>query len=114
MPDFNVFYRYNATYPYYSDCIWFLTQMRRWGQIAEAKPDAWYHETAKEVYRPDVYLEAARLLVAEGLIEEDEVPWESDGYKPPSAEFIDGVEYDGRAPLEYLTRHAIGHKDPVS
>jgi len=29
MPDFNVFYKYNATYPFYSDGIWFLTQMRR-------------------------------------------------------------------------------------
>ena len=42
VPDFNVFFRYNATYPYYSDAVWYLTQMRRWGQIAEAKPDAWY------------------------------------------------------------------------
>lgn len=33
MPDFNVFYKYDATYPFYSDGIWFLTQMRRWGQI---------------------------------------------------------------------------------
>jgi nitrate/nitrite transport system substrate-binding protein len=114
MPDFNVFYRYNATFPYYSDCIWFLTQMRRWGQISKPMPDSWYHETAKKVYRPDIYLEAARLLVAEGLIDEDEVPWESDGYKPPTGDFIDGVVYDGREPLEYLTRHTIGYKDPVS
>ncbi|HBG30046.1 MAG TPA: nitrate ABC transporter substrate-binding protein, partial [Gammaproteobacteria bacterium] len=28
VPDFNVFFRYNATYPYYSDAIWYLTQMR--------------------------------------------------------------------------------------
>ena len=27
MPDFNVFFRYSATYPFYSDAIWFLTQM---------------------------------------------------------------------------------------
>ncbi|HCI99627.1 MAG TPA: nitrate ABC transporter substrate-binding protein, partial [Sulfitobacter sp.] len=27
-PDFNVFFRYNATYPFYSDAIWYLTQMR--------------------------------------------------------------------------------------
>jgi nitrate/nitrite transport system substrate-binding protein len=114
MPDFNVFYRYNATYPYFSDCIWFLTQMRRWGQIPEPKPDSWYHETAKKVYRPDIYLEAARLLLAEGLIEEDEVPWDSDGYKPPTGDFIDGVVYDGRAPVEYLGKHAIGYKDPAS
>ena len=42
VPDFNVFFRYFATYPYYSDAVWYLTQMRRWGQIAEAKPDSWY------------------------------------------------------------------------
>ena len=60
MPDFNVFYRHYATYPFCSDAIWFLTQMRRWGQISESKPDSWYHETAKKVYRPDVYLEAAK------------------------------------------------------
>ncbi|MCG7961537.1 MAG: ABC transporter substrate-binding protein, partial [Candidatus Thiodiazotropha taylori] len=34
VPDFNVFFRYNATYPYYSDAVWYLTQMRRWGQIS--------------------------------------------------------------------------------
>ena len=57
VPDFNVFFRYYATYPYYSDAVWYLTQMRRWGQIAEGKPDAWYVETAKKVYRPDIYLQ---------------------------------------------------------
>jgi nitrate/nitrite transport system substrate-binding protein len=41
LPDFNVFFRYYATYPYYSDAVWYLTQMRRWGQIPEAKPDQW-------------------------------------------------------------------------
>ena len=47
LPDFNVFFRYNATYPYFSDAVWYLTQMRRWGQIAEFKSDAWYDEIAK-------------------------------------------------------------------
>jgi nitrate/nitrite transport system substrate-binding protein len=112
-PDFNVFYRYFATYPYYSDAIWYLTQMRRWGQIAEPKADAWYHETAKQVYQPSVYLEAARALLAEGKIEKAEVPWDSDGYKPPTKEFIDGIEYDARKPLEYLGKHRIGNNDPL-
>jgi hypothetical protein len=40
--DLNVFFRYNATYPYYSDAIWYLTQMRRWGQISDDKSDQWY------------------------------------------------------------------------
>ena len=86
VPDFNVFFRYNATFPYYSDCIWFLTQMRRWGQISEAKPDAWYEETAKKVYRPDIYLAAAAALVKEGKLKADEVP-KTDGYKPATDRF---------------------------
>ena len=47
MPDFNVFYKYNATYPFYSDGIWFLTQMRRWGQIPDAKSADWYAQQLK-------------------------------------------------------------------
>jgi len=68
MPDFNVFYKYNATYPFYSDGIWFLTQMRRWGQIPEKKDAAWYGKTIKDIYRPDIWKKAADLLVAEGQI----------------------------------------------
>jgi len=111
MPDVNVFYRYNATYPFYSDAIWFLTQMRRWGQITEPKPDDWYHQKAKEVYQPDVYLMAAKDLLDEGKIAKSEVPWDSDGYKPATKEFIDGVEYDGKKPLEYLKAQSLGNKE---
>ncbi|MEM7614557.1 MAG: CmpA/NrtA family ABC transporter substrate-binding protein, partial [Pseudomonadota bacterium] len=53
IPDFNVFFRHNATYPFYSDAIWYLTQMRRWGQITEDKPDEWYAEVAQSVYLPE-------------------------------------------------------------
>jgi len=110
IPDFNVFFRYDATYPFYSDAVWYLTQMRRWGQIGEARPDAWYDEVARKVYRPDIFLRAARLLVEDGLAVEADFPWESDGYRAPSAEFIDGVAYDGRAPNAYLDALAIGLK----
>ncbi len=111
-PDFNVFFRYNATYPFYSDAIWYLTQMRRWGQIPEAQPDEWYYETAEKVYRPDIYLEAARMLVDEGLSDEADFPWDSDGFKDPTpaADIIDGIPYDGRAPNAYLESLPIGLK----
>lgn len=108
--DFNVFYRYYATYPYYSDAIWYLTQMRRWGQIADTKPDSWYDEVARKVYKPDIYLQAAKLLVAEGKVGKKDFPWESDGYRAPQAEFIDGVTYDGRKPNDYLAQFQIGLK----
>ncbi|QDL93610.1 ABC transporter substrate-binding protein [Paroceanicella profunda] len=110
VPDFNVFFRHNATYPYYSDAIWYLTQMRRWGQIAEAKPDAWYAETAASVYLPEVYLKAAESLIDDGLAAREDFPFGTDGYKPATAEFIDGVEYDGHAPNAYLDRFSIGLK----
>ncbi|MEM1129859.1 MAG: CmpA/NrtA family ABC transporter substrate-binding protein [Pseudomonadota bacterium] len=112
IPDFNVFFRHNATYPFYSDAVWYLTQMRRWGQIAEAKPDSWYDEVAKSVYKPAIYLEAARLLVDEGLANEADFPWDSDGYKAPTPaeHIIDGIPYDGRQPNAYLDSLPIGLK----
>jgi nitrate/nitrite transport system substrate-binding protein len=110
LPDFNVFYKYDATYPFYSDAVWFLTQMRRWGQISQAETDEWYHDTAKKVYKPDIWLKAANLLVEEGKIPASDIP-ETDGYKPPTTNFIDGIEYDGKKPNEYLGKFKIGNKD---
>lgn len=110
LPDFNVFYRYNATYPFYSDAVWFLTQMRRWGQISEPKTDEWYLETAKKVYKPEIWLKAAKLLVEEGKIPASDIP-ETDGFKTPTSDFIDGIEYDGKKPNEYLAKFTIGNKD---
>lgn len=110
VPDFNVFFRYYATYPYYSDAVWYLTQMRRWGQISEAKPDGWYDEVARKVYRPDIYLEAARMLVDQGLARKEDFPWDTDGYRAPQSEFIDGITFDGRAPNAYLEQLPIGLK----
>jgi nitrate/nitrite transport system substrate-binding protein len=84
--------------------------MRRWGQIAEQKPDAWYDATAKSVYKPDVYLKAARMLVAEGRAKEEDFPWTADGYRAPTSDFIDGVAYDGRKPNAYIDSLKIGLK----
>ena len=112
VPDFNVFFRYNATYPFYSDAIWYLTQMRRWGQIAEPKSDDWYFEMARKVYRPDIYTRAARSLIADKLADAADFPDfdREDGFKPPQHEFIDGIVYDGRKPNDYIAKFPIGLK----
>ena len=73
-PEFNLFFDQQASYPFYSDGIWFLTQMRRWGQIAADKPDAWYLDTVKSVYRPDLYDAAAQSLVADGKASAQHAP----------------------------------------
>ncbi|TXS95423.1 ABC transporter substrate-binding protein [Parahaliea maris] len=112
VPDFNVFFRYNATYPYYSDAIWYLTQMRRWGQIAEPKSDDWYKQVAQSVYRPDIYRQAAEELIAEGEMAAGDFPnFDSEsGYKPAQHAFIDEITYDGRSPNAYLEKFTIGLK----
>nr|WP_325249917.1 CmpA/NrtA family ABC transporter substrate-binding protein [Amylibacter sp.] len=112
VPDFNVFFRHYATYPFYSDAIWYLSQMRRWGQIAKPQTDDWFIDTAKSVYRPDIYLKAARLLVDEDLANEADFPWESDGFKAPTPaeDVIDAIPYDGRTPNAYLDSLPIGLK----
>lgn len=116
VPDFNVFYRYYATYPFYSDAIWYLTQMRRWGQITEPKSDAWFAETAKSVYLPDIYMKAAQMLVDEGKAAKADFPFGSDGYKAPTpaADIIDGIPFDAKAPNAYIDSMPIGLKSNQS
>lgn len=112
VPDFNVFFRYNATYPYYSDAIWYLTQMRRWGQIAEDKSDEWYFETARQVYRPDIYEAAARSLITDKLASSQDFPdfASEDGFRDPQTHFIDGIVYSGLRPNDYINKFSIGLK----
>ena len=112
-PDFNIFFKDFAGYPYYSDAVWFLTQMRRWGQIPADKTDQWYFDTAKAVYRPDLYLSAAQDLVSKGVIPKDAVP-QTDGYKGEQSGFIDGMTFNGKQPNAYLAKFTIGLKQGQS
>lgn len=108
-PDFNIFFRDYAGYPFYSDAIWYLTQMRRWGQISEDKTDQWYFDTAEAVYRPDLYMTAAKSLVDAGVIPAEALP-ETDGFKAEQSGFIDGITYNGKQPNAYLAKFTIGLK----
>src|SRR5690554_541146 len=112
VPDFNVFFRYHATYPYPSDAIWYLTQMRRWGQIPDAKPDDWYMKTAARVYRGDLYAEAAQSLIEDGLMAASDFPdFDADLFERPyQGELIDGVPFSPREPNAYIDRFSIGLK----
>jgi len=108
-PEFNLFFNQQASYPFYSDAIWTLTQMRRWGQIAETKPDAWYLDTAKAAYRSDLYTTAAASLVADGKAEAAAFP-ASDGFRVYTRKAIDGVAFDAHHPAAYAASFAIGLK----
>lgn len=108
-PGFNIFFDKNAGYPFYSDAIWYMTQMRRWGQIPADHDDAWYVTQAKAVYRPDLYLAAAKALVEKGTIPASAVP-ETDGFKPVDSGFIDKLPFDGHKPNDYIQSFKIGLK----
>jgi len=109
LPDFNTFFRSGASYPSHGSAVWYLTQMRRWGQINEFKPDNWYLETAKKVYRPDLYLEAAKELVAEGKAKAEDFPADT-GIKPSQNFFIDKIPFDANKANDYLAKFPIGLK----
>jgi len=63
---------------------------------------------AKQVYRPDIYLEAAQSLVDEGLADAADFPFDTDGFKEPVDTLIDGIPYDGRFPNAYIDSFPIG------
>lgn len=58
-PDFHVFYRYQANFPWLSHAAWFISQMQRWGNLTYKQN---VMELAQSVYRPDIYRQAAAEL----------------------------------------------------
>jgi len=59
MPDFHVFSRYTANFPWRSQAEWYLSEMQRWKLIDPATDIA---ALADQVYRTDLYREAAAAL----------------------------------------------------
>ena len=112
VPDFNVFFRYYATYPFYSDAVWYLTQMRRWGQIPEAKPDDWYAEVAHRSTSPRSTWRPPSCWSTTAWPRQRISPVDSDGYREPTpaGDIIDGIAYDGRQPNAYIDSLPIGLK----
>ncbi|HUN93904.1 MAG TPA: CmpA/NrtA family ABC transporter substrate-binding protein [Burkholderiaceae bacterium] len=84
----------NVNYPYLSDAMWFLSQLRRWGMLRHGID---YAGIAQAVNRADLYAEAAtRLGVA--------IP----ASPLRTSTLIDGVAWDGRDPERYARSFAIG------
>lgn len=58
-PDFNVFQRNAAMFPWRSHAVWFMTQMLRWGQLDRVRNLA---AAAARAYRQELYRELAAEL----------------------------------------------------
>ncbi len=77
----------NATFPYLSDGMWFLTQHKRWGLLKD-HPD--YLTVAKQINHIDIYKQAA---TASGT------PVPKDTLR--TSKFMDGQVWDGKDPKKY-------------
>lgn len=52
-PDFFVFHRYAANFPWHSHGLWYARQMRRWGQVDS--DEGTLQAAVEATYRPDLY-----------------------------------------------------------
>jgi nitrate/nitrite transport system substrate-binding protein len=77
----------NATFPYLSDGMWFLTQHKRWGLLKD-HPD--YLNVAKQINHIDIYKQAATA---------SNTPVPKDVMR--TSKFMDGVVWDGKDPRKY-------------
>ena len=109
VPDFNVFHRYAANFPWRSHAAWFLLQMYRWGQIEDSVN---VRSVAEAVYRPEPFREVAAALgmayplldyKAEGRNQEN---WTLERASQPIVlgpdRFFDGAAYDPDQLVDYL------------
>jgi two-component system, oxyanion-binding sensor len=116
MPDFNVFHRYAANFPWHSHAIWFLTQMVRWGQIDKAID---FKKVAASVYLPDLYRDAANELGISAPTSNYKTegthakPWTLAAATTPIAMgpdmFFDGLTFDPAKPVEYLKKFPLNN-----
>lgn len=91
------FWADNASYPYKSHDLWFMTENIRWGNIPA---DSNIKELVDKVNREDLWREAAKSL---GVLEAQIPTSTSRGVET----FFDGVQFDPEKPQEYLNSLAI-------
>lgn len=105
LPDFNVFHRFVANFPWRSHAVWFITQMLRWGHIDRPLD---IRAVAEQVYRPDLYRQAACGLgmpapdidyKTEGLHAMD---WQLGSMRLGPDRFFDGRTFQPADPIAYL------------
>lgn len=116
-PDFNVFHRHGAMFPWRSHALWFGTQILRWGQLE--RPENLV-EAATRAYRPELYRELSAELgwpcptidyKPEGL---NAGPWTLAQTSPEplrmgSDRFFDNSRFDPADPIGYLASFAISN-----
>lgn len=114
LPDFNVFHRYLANFPWCSHAAWIISQMYRWGQLEQYIN---IKQVAESVYRPDIYRKAA----AELGMSFPKINYKSEGnhssswslinnsqrFEMGSDNFIDSMPFNPDQLIEYISSFTI-------
>ncbi len=110
VPDYNVFHRYQANFPWCSHAAWIVTQMYRWGQLAQPVD---IKKTVESVYRPDIYRVAAdQLSIQYPLVNYKTEGEHHDAWSLPDVNnnfdmgadsFIDGLSFNPDKILDYIS-----------
>lgn len=114
--DYIIYHRYAASFPWRSHAVWFLTQMRRWGQIGD---DVDISAVAEAVYRPDLFRIAAAALGEPAPLVEEKVEgahaaaWQLDEASLSPIRmapdlFFDGRLFDAAQPAVYVSGFRAG------
>ncbi|KOC87931.1 NrtA, partial [Winslowiella iniecta] len=83
-----------VSFPYLSDGMWFLTQLKRWGLLKQ-EPD--YLAVARQINRIDIYQLAASAVGNVAL----------PGSEMRRSTLMDGKVWDGSNPAQYAASFAI-------
>jgi nitrate/nitrite transport system substrate-binding protein len=105
LPDFNVFFRNGANFPWVSHGLWLLGQMYRWGHLTTPCDMG---EVARSVYRPDLFRAAAAQLGIAAPVHDVKIEgghagsWLLDDFPLGADNFFDGRRFDPLRPASYL------------
>lgn len=114
LPDYNVFYRYLANFPWRSHAVWIISQMIRWGQLEDAIN---IKQVSEQVYRPDIYREAAKELGLSSPTMDfksensHDTPWilkdSGNNFEMGPDLFLDGMLFEPEQVMEYINAFPI-------
>lgn len=120
IPDYLVFHREFANFPWVSQARWVYSQMIRWGQAAYSEEGA---DRAAAAYRPDLYraaLGAGRLPMPladeklEGLAAGSSVATTDGDLALAPDPFIDGHSFDPAELRRYVAEFPIARSGPIA
>ncbi|MCB1719610.1 MAG: hypothetical protein KDK05_31115, partial [Candidatus Competibacteraceae bacterium] len=116
--DVLVFHRYAANFPWRSHALWFMAQMAACRQI---EPDLDFSALAAQVYRPDLYRQAARTLdivcpAVDSKVEgEHRTGWhcQNASLTLGADRFLDDARFDPAAVRDYIQRQHVPLSRPT-